>query len=157
MKRWWWVRTDKIDHKSMWQKIGNQPGKRSGGGGWSSHSHTCSGHMIRARIFTPPCSLIMRTGFPTMHILFIFLFCDWGRCIKLIFFNFPSIQLGRLNFFEPFLAPLAFKVSKSGNEVTQKICWKVLKGYKTCRFLNWFQNLEQNYKNHLKNVIRQKL
>jgi hypothetical protein len=36
--------------------------------------------------FTPPYLLIIRTGFPTMHILLKFLFRDWGRPARRSFF-----------------------------------------------------------------------
>jgi hypothetical protein len=71
--------------------------KHLGGGDQFSHMHpSCekgnrqsTQHTIGLGLdFTPSCSLIIWTGFPTVHILFSFLLCDWGRRIKPSFFIF---------------------------------------------------------------------
>jgi hypothetical protein len=101
MKGWWWVRTNHANHNSMWQRFWLLIRQRSGkkiGEDWFSYINQSRGkemeqltrHIISSgQYFTSPCSLSMWQSFwQCICYLYIFVFCDWGRRKRRVFFIF---------------------------------------------------------------------
>jgi hypothetical protein len=90
-KWWWWVRTNKADHKSMWQRFWVWK-KQCSGLRWKRWWGDKDGQL--GNIICPSWDLHLSVRYSgkswlTMkHTILSLLFCDWGRQIKLRFFLF---------------------------------------------------------------------